>query len=65
MGSINNLRLSSQQAEDALSMGLEKLQQSMVYNIQADPLDFGNYGLQMAYAMDKGEALEDFVNQVI
>ncbi|CAL5189344.1 unnamed protein product [Lathyrus oleraceus] len=63
MGSINNLRLSSQQAEDALSMGLEKLQQSMVYNIQADPLDFGNYGLQMAYAMDKGEALEDFVNQ--
>ncbi|CAI8585503.1 unnamed protein product [Vicia faba] len=62
-GSINNLRLSSQQAEDALSMGLEKLQQSMIYNIQADPLEFGNYGLQMAYAMDKGEALEGFVNQ--
>ncbi|XP_058744564.1 transcription factor TGA3-like [Vicia villosa] len=63
VGSINNLRLSSQQAEDALSMGLEKLQQSMIHNIQADPLDFGNYGLQMAYAMDKGEALEGFVNQ--
>lgn len=63
--SINKLRLSSQQAEDALSVGLEKLQQSLVHNIQADPLVVGNYGLQMAAAMDKGEALEGFVNQVI
>jgi len=65
IASINNLRLSSQQAEDALSIGLEKLQQSMINNIQADPLDFGNYGFQMAAAMDKGEAVEGFVIQVI
>ncbi|CAJ2648521.1 unnamed protein product [Trifolium pratense] len=64
IASINNLRLSSQQAEDALSIGLEKLQQSMIHNIQADPLDFGNYGFQMASAMDKGEAVEGFVIQI-
>ncbi|KAK7321097.1 hypothetical protein VNO77_31291 [Canavalia gladiata] len=61
--SINNLRLSSQQAEDVLSLGLEKLQQSMVHNMPADPLVVGNYGFEMAAAIDKGEALEGFVNQ--
>ncbi|TKY56220.1 Transcription factor TGA7 [Spatholobus suberectus] len=61
--SINNLRLSSQQAEEALSLGLDKLQQSMVHNIPSDPLVVGHYGFEMAAAMDKGEALEGFVNQ--
>ncbi|KAK7385259.1 hypothetical protein VNO78_30973 [Psophocarpus tetragonolobus] len=61
--SINNLRLSSQQAEDALSLGLDKLQQSLVHNIPSDPLVVGHYGFEMAAAMDKGEALEGFVNQ--
>ncbi|MCH80798.1 transcription factor TGA3-like, partial [Trifolium medium] len=59
--SIHNLRLSCQQAEDALSIGLEKLQQSMINNIQADPLDFGNSGFQMVAAMDKLEAVECFI----
>lgn len=61
---FNKLRLSSQQAEDALSQGLDKLQQSLVLNIAADPLDMGNLGFQMASAMEKIEALEGFVNQV-
>lgn len=52
--SINNLRLSSLQAEDALTEGLEKL-----------PLDFGNYGFQMAAVMNKVEAVESFVIQVM
>ncbi|CAJ1971813.1 unnamed protein product [Sphenostylis stenocarpa] len=60
---INNLRRSSQQAEDALSLGLDKLQQSLVHNIPSDPLVLGHYGFEMAAAMDKGEALEGFVNQ--
>ncbi|XP_027942389.1 transcription factor TGA3-like isoform X4 [Vigna unguiculata] len=60
---INNLRLSSQQAEDALSQGLEKLQQSLVHDMAVDPLGVGNFGLQMALAIDKFEALEGFVNQ--
>ncbi|RZC18351.1 transcription factor TGA3-like isoform X3 [Glycine soja] len=61
--SINNLRLSSQQAEDALSQGLEKLQQSLVHDMAVDPLGVGNLGLQMARTMEKFEALEGFVNQ--
>ncbi|KAL2317746.1 hypothetical protein Fmac_031622 [Flemingia macrophylla] len=61
--SIKHLRLSSQQAEDALSLGLDKLQQSLVLNIPSDPLVVGHYGFEMAAAMDKGEALEGFVNQ--
>ena len=62
---INNLRLSSQQAEDALSLGLDKLQQSLVHTIAADPLFVGNYGFHMAAALDKIEALEGFVSQVM
>ncbi|KOM47947.1 hypothetical protein LR48_Vigan07g165100 [Vigna angularis] len=63
--SINKLRLSSQQAEDALSLGLDKLQQSLVHNIPSDPVAIGHYGFEMAAAMDKGEALEGFVNQLV
>lgn len=61
---IKNLRQSSQQAEDALSQGLEKLQQSLVLDMAVDPLGVGNFGLQMALAIDKFEALEGFVSQV-
>ena len=60
--SINNLRLSSQQAEDALWQGLEKLQQTLVHDMAVDPLGVGNLGLQMALTMEKFEALEGFVN---
>ncbi|XP_019417198.1 PREDICTED: transcription factor TGA4-like isoform X2 [Lupinus angustifolius] len=63
MVSINNLRLSSQQAEDALSQGLDKLQQSMVHNIGVDALGAANFEFQIADAMEKIEALEGFVNQ--
>ncbi|XP_061365337.1 transcription factor TGA3-like [Gastrolobium bilobum] len=61
--SINNLRLSSQQAEDALSQGLDKLQQSLINDMAVDPLGAGVFGFQMAVAMEKFEALEGFVNQ--
>ncbi|KAG5045545.1 hypothetical protein JHK86_014951 [Glycine max] len=61
--SISNLRLSSQQAEDALSLGLEKLQQSLVHDMAVDSLGVGNFGLQMVLAMEKFEALEGFVIQ--
>jgi len=37
----------------------------MINNIQADPLDFGNYGFQMAAAMDKVEVVQPFIIQVI
>jgi transcription factor TGA len=62
---VRNLQRSSQQAEDALSQGMEKLQQSLFQGIGAQSINAGNYGSQMAAAMDKLEGLEGFVNQVI
>ncbi|KAJ1406795.1 hypothetical protein SESBI_24767 [Sesbania bispinosa] len=61
--SINKLRQSSQQAEDALSQGLEKLQQSLVNDMAVDPMSVGNFGIQMSIAIEKFEALESFVSQ--
>lgn len=61
--SVRNLRRSSQQAEDALSQGMDKLQQSLAQNIGAESVNASNYGSQMIAAMEKLEALEGFVNQ--
>ncbi|XP_041015400.1 transcription factor TGA7-like [Juglans microcarpa x Juglans regia] len=60
---VCNLRQSSQQAEDALSQGMEKLQQSLAQSIGIQSVIAGNYGSQMAAEMEKLEALEGFVNQ--
>ncbi|GLU00984.1 hypothetical protein SLE2022_183140 [Rubroshorea leprosula] len=57
---VNNLRQSSQQAEDALSQGIEKLQQTLAQTITADPVSFRS---QMAAAVEKLDALETFVSQ--
>lgn len=62
---VCNLRQSSQQAEDALSQGMEKLQQSLAHSIGIESVIEGNYGSQMAASLEKLEALEGFVNQVI
>ncbi|XP_045803323.1 transcription factor TGA3-like isoform X2 [Trifolium pratense] len=63
LASIKKLHLSSQQAEDALSQGLEKLQQSLVQDMAVDPFSATNHGFQMAIAITKFEALESFVSQ--
>ncbi|GAU49877.1 hypothetical protein TSUD_408160 [Trifolium subterraneum] len=63
MASIKKLHLSSQQAEDALSQGLDKLQQSLVQDMAFDPFSATNHGFQMAIAIGKFEALEGFVSQ--
>lgn len=62
---VCNLRHSCQQAEDALSQGIDKLQQTLAQSIAVDLTGVGNYGAHMASSMDKLEALETFVNQVI
>ena len=62
---VCNLRHSCQQAEDALSQGIDKLQQNLAQSIAADPMVVGNYGSQMASSIEDLEALETFVNQVI
>lgn len=65
---VCNLRLSSQQAEDALSQGMDKLQQTLAETMASGPFvpSGVNYmGQMMMIAMGKLEALISFVNQVI
>lgn len=63
---VRNLQQSSQQAEEALSQGLDKLQQGLVESIavQIKVVESVNHGAQMASAMENLQALESFVNQV-
>lgn len=67
---ICNLQQSSQQAEDALSQGMEALQQSLVETLSSNslgPTGSGNvadYMGQMAIAMGKLATLENFLHQV-
>lgn len=67
---ICNLQQSSQQAEDALSQGIEALQQSLVETLSTaslGPASSGNvadYMGQMAIAMSKLTTLENFLHQV-
>ncbi|CAO2830032.1 unnamed protein product [Amaranthus hypochondriacus] len=66
---ICNLQQSAQQAEDALSQGMEALQQSLVDTLSANclgPCSSGvvaDYMGQMAMAMGKLATLENFVHQ--
>lgn len=57
---VRNLQQSSQQAEDALSQGIDKLQQSLAESIVIDAVIESH----MAAAIENLQALEGFVNQV-
>ncbi|KAH8512567.1 hypothetical protein H0E87_006018 [Populus deltoides] len=68
---IGNLQQSSQQAEDALSQGMEALQQSLSETLSSGSLgssgpsgNVANYMGQMAMAMGKLGTLEGFIRQV-
>ena len=64
---VCNLQQSSQQAEDALSQGMEALQQNLADTLAAGSLgtsNVANYMGQMAMAMGKLGTLENFVRQV-
>ena len=68
---ITNLQQSSQQAEDALSQGMEALQQSLSETLSSGSLgssgssgNVANYMGQMAMAMGKLGTLEGFIRQV-
>ncbi|XP_059652024.1 transcription factor TGA2.2-like [Cornus florida] len=67
---IGNLQQSSQQAEDALSQGMEALQQSLSETLSSGSLgssgssgNVANYMGQMAMAMGKLGTLEGFIHQ--
>lgn len=65
---ICGLQQSTQEAEEALSQGLEALNQSLSDTITSDSLscspNMANYMGQMAIAMNKLSTLEGFVRQV-
>lgn len=67
---ICNLQQSSQQTEDALSQGMEALQQSLVDTLSSTThgstgsADVADYMGQMAIAMGKLATLQDFLIQV-
>lgn len=62
------MQQSTQEAEEALSQGLDALNQSLSDTITSDSLCFppnmNNYMGQMAVAMNKLSTLEGFVRQV-
>ncbi|KAL0327029.1 UNVERIFIED_CONTAM: Transcription factor PERIANTHIA [Sesamum angustifolium] len=66
---IFNLQQSSQQAEDALSQGMEALQQSLVETLSSSSVsprsseNVADYMGQMATAMSKLATLENFLHQ--
>ncbi|XP_010484330.1 PREDICTED: transcription factor TGA1 [Camelina sativa] len=60
---VCNLRQSCQQAEDALSQGMEKLQHTLADCVAGGQLGEGSYIPQVNSAMDRLEALVSFVNQ--
>ena len=69
---INNLQQTSQQAEDALSQGMDALQQSLAETLagslgssSGSSGNVANYMGQMAMAMGKLGTLEGFIRQVI
>ncbi|XP_057520197.1 transcription factor TGA6-like isoform X2 [Amaranthus tricolor] len=70
VNAIQNLQQSSQQAEDALSQGMEALQQSLAETLSSGSLgssgssgNVANYMGQMAMAMGKLGTLEGFIRQ--
>lgn len=71
LAGIYNLQQSSHQAEDALSQGMEALQQSLAETLangspatEGSSGDVANYMGQMAMAMGKLGTLEGFLRQV-
>lgn len=65
---IYGMQQTTQETEEALSQGLAALNHSLLETITSDSLTYppnmGNYMTQMAMAMNKLSALEDFVKQV-
>ncbi|XP_021714119.1 transcription factor TGA4-like isoform X1 [Chenopodium quinoa] len=61
---VYNLKQSCEQAEEALSQGMDKLQQTLAETVGTDRLGEGIYTSEMANnAIEKLEALVSFVNQ--
>ncbi|XP_059431807.1 transcription factor TGA1-like isoform X2 [Corylus avellana] len=62
---VLNLKQSCEQAEDALTQGMEKLQETLAKTVAASQLVEETYIPQMGTAVEKLEALVDFVSENI
>lgn len=62
---VCNLKQSCQQAEDALSQGMDKLQQTLAETVAEGRLGEDSYAPQGTTAMERLEALVTFVTQVM
>ncbi|XP_059431809.1 transcription factor TGA1-like isoform X4 [Corylus avellana] len=60
---VLNLKQSCEQAEDALTQGMEKLQETLAKTVAASQLVEETYIPQMGTAVEKLEALVDFVSE--
>lgn len=60
---VDTLKHSCMQAEDALSQGMEKLQQTLAQSVTFLAPEPGNYCSQTAFAFENLESLESFINQ--
>ncbi|KAL2468046.1 Transcription factor TGA7 [Forsythia ovata] len=63
LAEVRNLQHSCQQAEDALSQGMEKLRQTLAQSITTLAAGAGSYSSQVVSTMEKLESLESFVQQ--
>jgi transcription factor TGA len=61
---VHNLKQSCEQAEDALTQGMEKLQETLAKTVAASQLVEETYIPQMGSAVEKLEALVNFVSEV-
>ncbi|KVH99563.1 DOG1 domain-containing protein [Cynara cardunculus var. scolymus] len=60
---LSKLRHTCRQAEDALTQGIDKLEQTLAQGVGINMTEGGSYGIQMKSAMEGLEALENFLNQ--
>ncbi|KAJ9567685.1 hypothetical protein OSB04_003651 [Centaurea solstitialis] len=60
---ISKLRHTCRQAEDALTQGIDKLEQTLAQGVGFNMTEGGSYDIQMKSAMEGLDALENFLNQ--
>ncbi|MFS7953064.1 putative transcription factor TGA like domain-containing protein [Helianthus anomalus] len=61
--SLTTLKHSCKQAEDAIGIEMDKLQQILAQGITIDIIEIGSYNAQMTLAMERLDGIKNFLNQ--
>ncbi|KAJ0625393.1 putative transcription factor TGA like domain-containing protein [Helianthus annuus] len=61
---LSRLRHTCRQAEDALTQGLDKLEQTLAQSVTINITEGGNYDTHMSSMIEVAASLENFLNQV-